>query len=261
MKKSPLIPVLIYILLIGLNGCSGFHLWPFGKGAKDETSQQEPPEEALQKEAISDFRRGRFVLAEELFQKIKDRYPFSPYAPIAELRLADCKYFQGLYEEAIPLYEEFERLHPTNSFVPYAIFQLGTCYYKLTSTPDRDQTFTQKAIETYNRLIRRYPKSPYSFEAERRIKKAKDLLAEHEIVVARWYMRTNQFKQAIYRLDGLIERYPDTPLIDRAKKMRQRALIRMQRLEGAAEKGAAKEDIKEEGKGLWERLWDKIKVW
>ena len=56
-------------------------------------------EVGLTDKAVNYFVRGRYILAEEIFQKIRDRYPFSPYATLAELRLADCKFYMGLYEK------------------------------------------------------------------------------------------------------------------------------------------------------------------
>ncbi len=238
------------ILFVGpyLSGCSTLgKVWPFS-GNQQKRQQLEPvkTEEKLQKEAIQYFRRGRFILAEELFQKIKDRYPFSPYAAIAELRLADCKFFQGLYEEAIPLYEEFEKLHPTHQYVPYAIFQIGTCYYRLMATPDRDQTFTHKVIETFERLLRRYPDSPYSFEAKRRIQVARERLAAHELVVAKWYIRTGQKKQALFRLKTLLERYPNTTIAGDAQQLQSQLL--------SSPEGKVAE-IEDETSSIWKSLW------
>ena len=222
-KKTHTILVLT-LFLVSLSGCSSVKsLWPFSHGkTPSQDIHEEKTEEKLESEAFNYFRRGRFLLAEELFQKLKDRYPFSPYATMAELRLADCKLFQGSFEEAIPLYEEFERLHPTNPYVSYALYQLGTCYYRFMASPDRDQTFSHKVIETYTRLLRRYPDSPYSFEASRRIRFATNRLAEHEMVVAKWYIRIGKTKQAKQRLHTVLERYPDTPTANEARLMVER---------------------------------------
>lgn len=186
--------------------------------SSDEEEEQLPPEAQLTARALEYFQKERYQLAEEEFQKIRDRYPFSPYATVAELRLADCKYYRGIYEEAIPLYQDFEKLHPTNEAIPYVIFQIGSCYYNLMDTPDRDQAATKNMIETYERLITRYPDSPFTLEAEKRIKEGRALLAEHEWVVAKWYFRTDQLPQGVKRLENIIALYPDTPIYPAAVK-------------------------------------------
>ncbi len=164
----------------------------------------------LSDRAMDYFRQGRYTMAEEIFQKIRDRYPFSSYAALAELRLADCKFHMGNYSEALLLYEEFEKLHPTNEAVIYVIFQEGSCYYRLMKGPDREQTSTHKLIETYDRLLSRHPNSPYSYEARKRIAEARERLAQHELLVAQWYTRTGQVPQAKNRLEIAMNIYPDT---------------------------------------------------
>ncbi|QJA05472.1 outer membrane protein assembly factor BamD [Thermosulfurimonas marina] len=165
------------------------------------------------------FERGYYELAEKDFEEIRDRYPDSPYALWAELKLADCKFFAGKYLEAVVLYQEFEKLHPTNEAVPYVIFQIGTCYYRLMLSPDRDQTNTRKAIEAYERLIKTYPDAPYVYEARRRIARARERLAEHELYVARFYYRTGGYRAAYYRLLYLLDNYPETRAAAKARRL------------------------------------------
>ena len=242
---------LLFVAASVLTSCSAGKglLSLFGRGGAPQEPQKR--EDVLTREAMDYFSKGRFLMAEEIFQKIKDRYPFSSYATLAELRLADCKFFSGSYEEAIPLYEEFEKLHPTHEAVPYAIFQEGTCYYKLMASADRDQSFTRKIIGTYQRLLNRYPDSPYSFEAKRRIQAARNRLAAHELVVARWYIRTRQFPQARARLERIKALYPDTAVGAKADNM-----LREDRLKTASIAANKPEGPVEAGRkrSWWRRL-------
>nr|HDN00507.1 outer membrane protein assembly factor BamD [Deltaproteobacteria bacterium] len=212
--------LLLSLLSIGISfGCAGKDQG-IGSGKdkgmsswfRSAAGPAEPENEInLSDKAMDYFSQGRYTLAEEIFQKIRDRYPFSPYATLAELRLADCKFHMGNYGEALLLYEEFEKLHPTNDAVIYVIFQEGSCYYRLMKGPDREQISTHKLIETYDRLLSRYPNSPYSYEAHKRIAEARDRLAQHELLVAKWYARTGQVSQAKNRLEIAMNIYPDTP--------------------------------------------------
>ncbi len=204
------------VAALALQGCAGVNKAENKKGQGFFgwfKSAVEPPKEdatSLASEAAEYYAKGRYLLAGEVYQKIKDRYPFSPLATLAELRLADCKFHQDLFEEAIPLYVDFEKMHPTNESIAYVIFQEGSCYYHLMCPPDRDQTSTRKMIETYQRLLARFPDSPYAYEARKRIQKGLNTLAMHEIVVARWYLRVKQYPQAKMRLQTVLDSYPDT---------------------------------------------------
>ncbi len=203
------------VLLTG--GCSSFFGNMFEPAPVEVNTSGDEIE--MTRDAMEYFNNGRYLLAEELFQQVRDRYPFSPQATLAELRLADCKYYKLLYEEAIPLYQEFEKLHPNNEAIPYVIFMEGSCYYELMDTADRDQENTHRMIDTYDRLLNRYPDSPFTYEATKRIKEGRDLLAEHELIVARWYARTDQQKQSVNRLNLLLALYPDTKWVDDAREL------------------------------------------
>ncbi len=256
--KITLIICFIISISFILSSCSGKGKDSWLKNVFSPSPEEEgpiPPEAQLTAKAMHYFEIGRYLLAEDEFKKIRDRYPFSPYATVAELRLADCKYYQGLYEEAIPLYQEFENLHPTNDAIPYVIFQIGSCYYKLMDTPDRDQTNTHKMIETYSRLIRRYPDSPFTLEAQKRIKEGRALLAAHEFAVAKWYFRTDHPIQALKRLENIVTLYPDAPIYPKALKIlaENRDLVpKIDEYMKPAETEAASLETK---KPWWKRLW------
>lgn len=203
---------LVLFLLLAISACGGRE-GKRGGLLSWFTKEAKPPETQLWelvKRARRHFEKGYYELAEKDFEEIRDRYPDSPYALWAELKLADCKFFAGKYLEAAVLYEEFEKLHPTNEAIPYVIFQIGTSYYHMMLSPDRDQTNTKKAIEAYERLIQNYPDSPYVYEARKRIAKARERLAAHELYVARFYFRTGRYRGAYYRLLYLLENYPKT---------------------------------------------------
>ncbi len=245
-----LVLISILFLVTAAGGCSK-DSW-FGK-----IFEPAPPEVdlsgdeiVLSREAMDYFNTGRYLLAEEIFQKIRDRYPFSPQATLAELRLADCKFYRLLYEEAIPLYQEFEKLHPNNDAIAYVIFMEGSCYYELMDSADRDQGNTHSMIDTYDRLLKRYPDSPFSYEARKRIKEGRNLLAEHELIVAKWYSRTDQAKQAINRLNILLALYPDTEWVDDAEEMLAKETTAMS-LAGQREE----ERVKAIGEPWYKKLW------
>jgi len=172
--------------------------------------QKESPLYDLIQKAERSFQRGQYDLAYQYYEEIKNKYPGTPEAILAELRLADTKFWEGSYLEAITLYEEFEKFYPNNEAIPYVIYQIGTCYYKLRQSIDRDPTYAKKAIEAYQRLLQTFPENPYSFEAKKRVAELRELLAQHELYVARFYERIKYYRGAYKRLLYLMETYPDT---------------------------------------------------
>ena len=241
---------LILAALLFSSGCAKDSWFGSMFGSSEPEVDVSGDELQMTREAMEYFKVGRYLLAEEIFQQIRDRYPFTPQATLAELRLADCKYYKMLYEEAIPLYEEFEKLHPNNDAIPYVIFMEGSCYYELMDTADRDQENTHRMIDTYDRLLKRYPDSPFTYEAKKRIKEGRNLLAEHELIVAKWYARTDQHKQSINRLNLLLAMYPDTKWVDEA-----RALLNAQTSAVSETASVEEEEVKKILEPWYKRLW------
>jgi outer membrane protein assembly factor BamD len=193
--------VLVFLCLLFLtSGCSHF-----GSGKKD---RKDSPEELMNK-GMSQFRKGDYKEAVELFQKLKDRYPYSKLAVHAELKLADSLFKRNEFEEAAETYMEFERLHPRNEAIPYVIYQQGMCHFLRMGKIDRDQTSTKNALKEFERLQRKFPDDPFSLMAQRRITKCISNLAEHEFYVGRFYYKSRHYVAALKRFEYLINHYPD----------------------------------------------------
>ena len=107
------------------SGCAWFE-------SKEEKSAQE-----LVQDGVDYFEDGKYKKAVESFEKLRDWYPFSRYAILAELKIADAYFNLESYADAIFAYEEFEQLHPRNEAIPYVIFRIGRSYFNQIDTIDR----------------------------------------------------------------------------------------------------------------------------
>ena len=182
---------------------SGCALW------NDLFSEEESTPVELMSEGMEDFNDGKFETATEIFQKIKDRYPYSKFAIKAELKMADALYERDLFDEAYDEYTEFEKLHPKNPSIQYVLFKKGMCHFSRVKTIDRTQSFTHKAREEFERLIQRYPKSSFAERARRKVRECYIRLAEHEVYVGNFYFKMEKYQPAMHRYIYLIEQYPD----------------------------------------------------
>ena len=227
LKKLPL-QFGLFIFAIGLlaflGGCSDFKkMFNFTSidGEGNEAVKTDPtlPAKTLLAKGMDDYNVGKYFTAIESFQEILNHYPFSPEAPLAELKAADCSYHLERYSEALVLYEEFANRHPTNESIPYVLFQRGMSNFKQIDRVDRDTTGAIKSINFFKQLLKSYPNSPYTGEAKARIEAAGDFLADHEFFVVEYYIRTEKYDQAKVRLKYMLAKYPERAIAAQAKDL------------------------------------------
>ena len=192
---------LAWALLAGFLGCAA----PDAIITEDEDNTPAK----LMEEGLYNLEKGYYTGASESFQKIVDRYPYSKYSVQAELKLADALFMKESYDEAFENYHEFQRLHPKNVNIPYVIYQKGMCSFNQASTIDRDQSYTLRAKEEFERLVKSYPESEYAEKAHWNIRRCYVLLAESELNVGRFYYSRRNYKAAMKRFRFVLENYPD----------------------------------------------------
>ena len=158
-----------------------------------------------------------WVAASKYFAFIKSRFPYSKYAVLAELRLADAEFGAEQYLEAIDSYRLFMKFHPTHEMVAngYAQFRIGEAYYK--QLPDdfwmfppsfeKDQSSTEDAANELKSFLDKFPDSPYRTKAKEIVARVGKRLADHEWYVARYYWDRGKPMATVLRLRRLLERY------------------------------------------------------
>jgi outer membrane protein assembly factor BamD len=192
------------VVLSFICGCSTIKGW-FTNKPKDQ------PPDVLADQGIKELKKKNYEDAIDTFEKVKDRYPYSEQALLAQIKLADAYFYKKKYDEALQAYKDFEKLHPTNKAVPYCIYRQGLCYYRQRSTIDRDQTFTTKAMEEFQRLKKKCPQCDYISKADKCIAQCRKDLGEHEFYIANFYYKTKHYQAALERYQTVVQEYPELP--------------------------------------------------
>jgi outer membrane protein assembly factor BamD len=196
------------------------------------------PAHELAQNGMDEFDDGNYKKAIEYFEKVRDWYPFSRHAKVAELKIADAHFRLKDYEEAIVAYETFEELHPKNESIPYVIHQIGLSYFNRLGIAERDQTMAVKAMEVFERLLKSFPDDAYAQDAKEKITLCKKSLAEHDFAVGHFYFRTKHYKAALYRFKHIESSYPE---FETAKKASQYSALCEEALAKESEKSDKEE--------------------
>src|SRR5690554_1710586 len=110
------------------------------------------------------FKKKDYERARNMFQAVARQYPFSQYAALSELRIADTYFSEKAYSAAIEAYRAFSRLRPRHESVPYADYQIVESYVRMMPkeralsppTHERDLTDALLAYREARRYIIRY---------------------------------------------------------------------------------------------------------
>ena len=170
-------------------------------------------------EGEKELRGSNYPEATKLFEHVRTKYPFSQYAALSELRLADVRFAEGRYLEAADAYKEFVKLRPAHERVDEAAFKVGLSYLKeapssfaLFPPPhEKDQQAVRDAEAALASFVEKYPGSKHLGEAKQLLAKARRQLAEHEWYVAEFYAKRGHWAGAAGRFDALARNYPGSP--------------------------------------------------
>ncbi len=189
--------------------------------------------EKLYNEAKESTDSGGLITAKKLYQSILSRYPFSKYAQQSSLDLINLNYRDKEYDQATSLADKFIQVYPKHKFVDYARYMKGIINYsrdisiieKLvpTNIAQSDQSRLRQSFEDFKTLVELSPKGKYTEDAKKRMLFLRNVISEHEIYVAEYYLRRKAYLAAINRGKYILENYSKTPSVALALAVLTRA--------------------------------------
>ena len=148
--------------------------------------------------------------ARELLTEVKNRDLTKKYAPLAQLRIADCYIKEEEPELAVAEYRKFIEFYPDHRYAPYAQYQIGLVYFNQIEGYERGYGEAEKALVEFEKLKKIYPRNPYREIVELKIEQCKKIIVDYELMVGEFYMKRDNYPAAIARFSGVLKSYPDT---------------------------------------------------
>ena len=174
----------------------------------------------VQKEFDPNDPAGSFATAREPFDdkdyeiaitrlgEYKARFPYSKFAVMAELLIANSQFELGRFDEAAGSYVQFVKLHPKHEQIDFAMYRVGESYWsEAPEEIDRDQELTAKAAEEWQKLINRMPESEYAIKAKKFVEQGYRRIAESMNFVASFYCKQDLYHACAFRFIKLAESY------------------------------------------------------
>ena len=194
---------------------------PAGSAPSDGASAGAPTgaeaeAQALYELGVEALERGLYTDAVKRLEAVRTEYPYSRFAALSELRVADAHMRRSQYLEAIDAYRNFLRYHPTHADAAYALGRVGEAFYAqipgdwwlMPPAAERDLAHVRQAIDSYRDLLARFPNAANSAAAQKGLDACRAKLAEHELYVARFYAGRQQWAGALARAQEIVREYP-----------------------------------------------------
>ena len=158
-----------------------------------------------------------YVEASIYFEAVRSNFPYSQYAALSDLALADMSFEKEDYAAAATAYQDFVKSHPSHPKADYAAFRIGLAnfqdkpsdWFLIPPSWEKDQAPVRQALEALQRFTTGYPKSEYLPRARDLINDCRERLAAHDRYVAGFYWKKQAWRGAAGRLLGLADSYGD----------------------------------------------------
>ena len=221
--RSPLRLIAMLVLGVPLAGCdtlSGFDpLSPLDSITifnKKEEIVPDTPAEVLYNDGLARMNRKRYAGAVKKFSEVDKQYPYSQWSKKSLILSTYSNYEAGDWAETVNTGRRYVQLYPASPEAPYAQYLVGMSFYNQIPDVERDQERTEKALDAFDELIRKWPTSEYVADAKERVALTRDQIAGKEMDIGRHYLQKRNYLGAVNRFRIVLVKYQTTRHVEEA---------------------------------------------
>ncbi|TCP25663.1 Beta-barrel assembly machine subunit BamD [Tenacibaculum skagerrakense] len=180
------------------------------------------------KMAVKMYEAKKYSKALRLFEKVTPAYRTKPQMERIQYMVANSNFNEKNYSIAGYYFNRFSQNYPKSSKQEEADFLSALSYYKAAPVYSKDPTDTNKALESFQSFIDKYPDSPRLAEANKYYNELQFKLETKAFEIAKGYYITAQtdsrnYRAAITAFDNLITDYLGTRYKEEALYLRFKA--------------------------------------
>lgn len=200
-----------------LAGCAGADsISLFGSSKEKIAEAPKDSAEKIYKDANDLLDQRKFEDAAKKFEEVDRLYPYSPYARRSVILAAVAYQKGGSHIEAIKAAKNYRNLHPGTKEASMAQNIIAQSYYEQISDENHDQSMSRIALKEFNTLLKRFPNSSYTKDAENKIRIIADVLAASEMKVGHYYRKRGNYLAAVNRFKAVVTNYQRTRMVEEA---------------------------------------------
>lgn len=165
-------------------------------------------------EAVAAYLDEDWEIAVRLLDEVRRNFSYTRYARLAELRLADASFRQEKFAEATAAYRSFTRDYPSDPEVPYARYRIVRAQFLQSEASvfqppleERDLATVRSAYSSLQAFLADYPTYHRRVELDYMLQVVTGMLVRHELYVARFYLKRDEYGPAIERVNYALDHY------------------------------------------------------
>lgn len=209
-------------LIFSLSACK---TW-WDKDEEDKNPFKGMTAEQLHTDSQKALQKGEYASAIKRLEAIESMYPFSDYTESSQMDLIYAYYQNEDYPSAAATAERFIHLYPRAKNVDYAYYMRGLANFQQTrgvfakvlplDESWRDPGTQTQAYSDFAVLIQKFPESKYKANALQRMIYLRNMFAQQELNISKFYFKRKMYVAAIERASYLVKNYPQAPSVQQA---------------------------------------------
>lgn len=204
-------------MILVLCGCANNELHDSFSAYRNKTASQ------LYQESKVNIQKGHYNRATKELEAMSALYPFGPYAEPGLINLVYAYYKNDDADQALATADRYLALYPYGKYSDYAYYMKGVIAFKqgfswlqrkagINPAP-RDLSNLKAAYLSFSQLVQEFPNSSYVPDAIARMRYIRNLFAEKEVGVARFYYDKKAYVAAANRASNVVEHYDRSPWV------------------------------------------------
>lgn len=211
---APALTTGLVIVVLGLAGCS--------------TTSEDLGDnaEAVYRDAKVDIANGAYDAAIRKLNRVEALGGGTLLTQQAQLELAYAQWRSGERDAAVATLDRFIKFNPSSPAFDYALYLRGLVNFNDNlglfgrlagqNLSERDQQASRDSWQSFKQLVERFPESRYTADARVRMDYIVNALADHELHVARYYLRRGAYVAAANRAQRAVDDFQTSPAAEEA---------------------------------------------
>ncbi len=190
------------------SGCSMIDQFnPFGTEKYKMEIVPDTPASKTYDQGLEKLGNGAPQEAAKKFTELGKQYPGSDWQRKGLLMTVYADYQAGQYTDAQTSAEAYLKNYPNSPNSAYVTYIQANSYYQQIPDISRDQDAAQKALTSFQEVVKKYPKSEYVEDSKFKITVCLDQLAGKEMSIGRFYLNRHNYTAAINRFHNVLQYY------------------------------------------------------